>query len=250
MNRIRNIISGLSQSLLLLFLCFSLLMLLITGKDGILVSPIYRKFIFISAVIIFAFFLISLKNISGFSQASGSFVSRILMLIISTAFYFISYENFQERISSLRTFSVKNNSASAEGRQQLADKSVISMDDLNYVRYIYDIYDNPALYEGKKIIIKGFIMRPDMLEEPLFIIARLNMYCCAADASIVGFICILHQSDFTFDEKKWYDINGTMGLKNLTLASGTDIYPVIYVDQITETGAADSPYVYPFYNGD
>lgn len=111
----------------------------------------------------------------------------------------------------------------------------------NYMTYT----DNPELFEGKTIRVKGFITRyASFIPFGHFAIGKYGVGCCTADANFVGYIAKLDESiDLKLKNNDWYDIRGY--LEKGTDNDGYDIM-VIHVMAIEPIdGSKEEQYVYP-----
>ena len=68
------------------------------------------------------------------------------------------------------------------------DDSVLEINDAQYPETYAKIRTNPQLYKGKKIAVKGFVYKSSDYGKNNFLLARIYMYCCAADAEVVGYL--------------------------------------------------------------
>lgn len=115
----------------------------------------------------------------------------------------------------------------------------------NFYSLITDVYDNPDKYAGRSVEINGFVNKSRKLKNREFIIARLIIFCCAADAGLGGFICDASGIDENFSENEWLRIKGTL-VKDFR--SGDEIIPVIKIDSFNRIKPEEDPYIYPSYN--
>lgn len=97
-------------------------------------------------------------------------------------------------------------------------------------------------YEGKTIVVRGFVLEQTKLPKGYFALGRYVITCCAADAEYVGFMAKYDTSKIKPNE--WYEIRGV--LEQATTSSGTKILSikVVELESITE----EEQYVYPCYS--
>jgi len=109
-----------------------------------------------------------------------------------------------------------------------------------------DMYFNPENYEGRTVQVTGFLYKEEGFNPNSFLVARLLVTCCAADAQIAGIKCEWDQIEsLNFD--KWYQIEGKIKLTKVynELLKGDEIITVIEVTQAFEVTEPDNPYIYP-----
>ncbi|PYG89051.1 putative membrane protein [Ruminiclostridium sufflavum DSM 19573] len=123
---------------------------------------------------------------------------------------------------------------------ELKDNTVI-MDDSNFVMWIDEIYSNPSKYEGKKIIVTGFVFKDKQFKENEFVPARMMMTCCAADMSTVG---LLARYDKTSElrENRWFEFTGTI----VNSEFNGDKVPVVNIESAKRIAKPQNEYVYPY----
>ncbi len=96
---------------------------------------------------------------------------------------------------------------------------------------------------GKKVEISGFVYREDTMKANQFVVARLAMQCCSADASPFGlFIESTNAQSHAVDS--WVKLTGTLGT---TTYNGSEIMKVSATN-IEKISASKTPYVYPDYS--
>lgn len=72
------------------------------------------------------------------------------------------------------------------------------------------LHSDADRYEGVPIRIEGFVFRESVeLEENQFILARLLMWCCAADVAPFGPVCE-YEGASTLEEGTWVALEGTV----------------------------------------
>jgi len=115
----------------------------------------------------------------------------------------------------------------------------------NYYFIVNDIYSAPEKYEGKRISVDGFVYKSKKLRNCDFIIARLIIYCCAADAGIGGFITDASGINEVFRKDEWLRVDGVLRLEE---RGGEKPAPVLKLESFKRIPADKEPYIYPVYN--
>ncbi len=97
-------------------------------------------------------------------------------------------------------------------------------------------------FVGKSIQVEGFVYRPEELGSNEFVIARMAMDCCSADATPYGFL--VESADASgFAEDSWARVTGTIRTVSW---DGFDIVKIV-AETVVPIEAPDTPYVYPNY---
>ncbi|MFE6798205.1 TIGR03943 family putative permease subunit [Paenibacillus chitinolyticus] len=99
-------------------------------------------------------------------------------------------------------------------------------------------------FAGKQMEISGFVYREDDMPKNQFVVARLTMQCCSADASPYGVIVEAPGAD-SYLKDTWVTVKGTI---RKSVYEGKDVMKLegAVIRKIKEPS---SPYVYP-YAGD
>lgn len=126
---------------------------------------------------------------------------------------------------------------------KLYQKNVITIKEEGFMELLtaIDLYlDN---FVGKTMEISGFVYREPDMETNQFVISRLAMQCCSADAAPYG---ILVESDEAakLAQDTWVKITGTLGK---TIYHENEIMKVDAV-RIEPIRAPETPYVYPYFD--
>jgi putative membrane protein len=138
-------------------------------------------------------------------------------------------ENFNEAYSK---FGIK-----------LYKQDVISFNEKGFMETLTTLDLFTDNFVGKKVEISGFIYRENEMKSSQFVVARLAMQCCSADASPFG---ILVESSLasSFGTDSWVKITGVLGKTNF---NGYD-YMKLDAKSIEKIEAPKTPYVYPDYD--
>lgn len=116
----------------------------------------------------------------------------------------------------------------------------IIVDGENFVNIYDNLYNNIALYEGKKIKIYGFVYKSREMDKQHFVIARYLMACCTADLVLAGLYCDYGAADKLHNDQ-WVNITGTIKKGDFKGES----MPLIEVNKVESMKKPDNEYVYP-----
>ena len=125
-------------------------------------------------------------------------------------------------------------------KEELSQKPMIQMTDDHYTIYYGDINTNYANYIGRKIQIKGFVLKEESFAQNQFVISRFLITHCIADASVVGFLSELPEAQ-NLEEDTWIEVMGTID----TIDFEGSTLPIIKIEQWVEIKEPSAPYLYP-----
>ncbi|MGV8982862.1 TIGR03943 family putative permease subunit [Clostridium sp.] len=121
----------------------------------------------------------------------------------------------------------------------------INMTNENFVDTYEDLYGNTKENIGRNLYMKGFIYKQKGLDKDEFILSRILVSCCAADAQLVGVLC-----DFAevkeFTEGTWVNIEGILGQREYVDPKNGEvsIIPIIKVNKVEKTYEQSNEYIY------
>jgi len=115
----------------------------------------------------------------------------------------------------------------------------------NFTHITDDImYINTNKYIGQKISITGFVYKDATTSKNEFVVSRLMILCCAADAEITGLLCEFANAS-SFNTDQWVTVTGTIGKKSHLYSGETQEIPFIEVEKVELTKKPAIPYIYP-----
>ena len=118
--------------------------------------------------------------------------------------------------------------------------------DKNYLDNLMLISENVDKYIGKTVSFDGVIYRDNTMSSDQFVVGRLGIWCCIADASLSGFLCTSKDSQ-KYIENDWYRVEGTLDKTNSKDAYTGKYYvcPYVHVTKMQKIDKPDNEYVYP-----
>jgi putative membrane protein len=122
---------------------------------------------------------------------------------------------------------------------KLKKLSIIVLTNENYVEVVNVLLMYPEQFIGKKIRTVGFVYREEGLKPDQFVLARLSMTCCVADAGVIGFLIDTPQSNL-FKKDQWFQIEGTFELKKNEYGD----VPGLKIENYKKVPALKNSYVY------
>ncbi|MFN2311978.1 MAG: TIGR03943 family protein [Spirochaetia bacterium] len=123
----------------------------------------------------------------------------------------------------------------------------IEFDDRSYYTYYNEIYDAMESMVGREIRVTGFVHREEHLGGNQFIVARMMLWCCTADAMMLGFHGSYDQGRIP-PENTWVDVTGTLEVASYhnPHTRGDYSIPSIRVSSIAPADEPEFEYVIPF----
>lgn len=127
----------------------------------------------------------------------------------------------------------------------LVNGGSINMTNENFINTYEDIYGNPYNYVGRVINMKGSIYKQKGLNKDEFILSRILVSCCAADAQLVGLLCEYSEGK-ALPEGTWVNIEGTLAEEEFKDAKSGEIsvIPIIKVTKIEKVDKHNNEYIY------
>ncbi|MCY3836714.1 MAG: TIGR03943 family protein [Anaerolineaceae bacterium] len=95
-------------------------------------------------------------------------------------------------------------------------------------------------FEGQEANLLGFVYREVDYPDDLFLLARITLSCCVADASAVG-LPIHHPQAAELPADQWLQLRGRFQLG----AFGDERMPILQVEEMTWVEPPEQPYLYP-----
>lgn len=122
---------------------------------------------------------------------------------------------------------------------------IIDMTSENFINTYENIYGNPYDYVGRIINMKGFVYNQNGLNKNEFILSRILVSCCSADAQLVGLLCDYSQGN-VLTEGTWVNVEGTLGQYEYkdSKSGETNVIPIIKIDKIEQIEVENNEYIY------
>ncbi|MBD2209052.1 TIGR03943 family protein [Calothrix sp. FACHB-156] len=160
-------------------------------------------------------------NIFPTGWGSGLLLTAAILGFIITPQVFASDKALQRGVTldSLGTTRVKPQAFRATVRPE--ERSLI-----DWVRTL-NVYPEPDAYNGQKVKVQGFVIRPPDLGKEYFFLARFVLTCCAADAYPTGLPVKLSDASNQYPADTWLEVEGQMitetlsGKRQLTIAASS-----------------------------
>lgn len=110
---------------------------------------------------------------------------------------------------------------------------------LDWIR-AYNYSEDPAEFRGQDASVVGFVYHDPRLPENQFMVGRIAVSCCVADAFAIGMV-VKWPDAAGMPDNSWVHVEGTV---DVTYVDGWAL-PLIIAEQITPTDPPPQPYIYP-----
>lgn len=122
---------------------------------------------------------------------------------------------------------------------ELKKLPLIVLTNENYVEVSNLLMMYPEQFKGKKIRAVGFVYREEGMKADQFVLGRLSMTCCVADAGVIGFLIDTAESNL-FKKDQWFQVEGTFELKKNDYGD----VPGLKIQNYKKVPALKNSYVY------
>lgn len=124
--------------------------------------------------------------------------------------------------------------------EKMLDEETIQMTDDKFILYRDQLFQAPQLFLGKNILLEGFVLKGDTLEENQFVVGRFLITHCVADATVVSFL-VETEEKINVKENSWIKILGTI---STTTHNGVVVLKIEAYEWIVTEKKQDR-YLYP-----
>jgi putative membrane protein len=130
--------------------------------------------------------------------------------------------------------------------EQLGPEETLEVETALYSGIIEDISKRRSLYMGRRIGIEGFVFRFDHFSPDQFIVARMQIVCCAADALLTGILVQSNEAP-SFETSSWVRVEGIIGEREYYDAwnDKTSVVPAVKAELMHPVEKPLNVYVYP-----
>lgn len=126
----------------------------------------------------------------------------------------------------------------------ITENGEIDIIDSNYMVALTEIFYNLDKYQGREIILDGFVYREDYYEDNQFMLARRVVSCCEEHAAMMGLIC--HWEDTAeLEEDTWIRVKGMLQstVHYSPENSKEATWPIIIVEEIEIVERPEKEYI-------
>lgn len=144
---------------------------------------------------------------------------------------------------------VSTNETTSEGpapteavTETVVDQTIVKDDFYNRVA---TVQNNLSDHMGETMVLEGFVYKQESFESTEFVVGRMLITCCAADAAVIGMLC-QHPDGEALQADTWVRVVGTVEKTMITDEdTGTQFsMPILNVTELTTIEPYETPYVY------
>lgn len=243
----------------LIILSYAIIMLFVvlSGLIGKFVHPRMIPYIIICGIVLLVFLIVDIFNKKVVSHNTFN-KSDIIYIFPIILIFFINNGNLSANVINNKginvgektTQDVQNDDYNkamelakemdeAETEKETAEIRNIVINDSNYIETLIDMSDNLDSYVGSEVSINGFIYRDDTMSSNQFVIGRLAITCCAADAQLFGYLC--KYDDWNkLKDNEWFNIKAKI---ETTVMDGMKL-PYFNVQEVNMIDKPKDEYIY------
>jgi putative membrane protein len=198
---------------------------------------------------LFIFIILSLLQVKKIFKAQDSNVkgASTIFLVPLVLVYIVNPQGLNGTIVSQKGYSTDSIAVTTTASNHNARGSqgnLIKPNEKNYYDVINDIKYNANKYKGKKITIGGFVYKDETFPKDTFVVGRLIIICCAADAELTGLVVKMNNS--TLQNDQWVEATGSIDvIPNFDKDDPINkTIPVINVTNVKTIAKPSNPYIY------
>lgn len=225
-----------ARVILFLLLFLITLFLNITGKIFYFIHPRFLIYSVFSTIMFLVLFLFEFYRLIKNKDEGNNKIFPYLMFfifILSVSFY--KFEDTSKNIAQNKEINYKSPVVLKTGS---IDGEVLEVDEKNYLYVLEELNSNTEDYIGREIKIDGFVFRDKDFKQNQFVVARLFVTCCAADAQVLG---LMVEGNFNAGDNQWVRVEGVIGEG---MYKGEKI-PTIKAKTIKTIQKPSTEYIYP-----
>ena len=241
--------SELKWLIILLGLTYYIYMLLATRRIYYFIHPRMIKYTTISFIFLLLLTLIQFRRL--FTISHNRKISFSIFIIPIILGILVNPQGLSGEIAGKKKLTlIENNNVKTTKQNNIPldtnnTNPLLVITSSNFTHITDDImYINTNKYIGQKISIKGFVYKDATTSKNEFVVSRLMILCCAADAEITGLLCEFANAS-SFNTDQWVTVTGTIGKKSHLYSGETQEIPFIEVEKVELTKKPAIPYIYP-----
>lgn len=242
--------------LILVGFAYYIYYLISTKKLYLFIHPRLTIYMYFSLFIFMILSLLQIKKIFKVKGGHAKAASTIFLLPLVLV-YIVNPQGLNAEIASQKGYStnsygVASNPSTTAPTTSQTDESInsdlqgnlIKPNEQNYSDVVNEIMYNANKYKGKKITLGGFVYEDGSFPKDTFVIGRMLIICCAADAELTGLAVKMDNS--TLQKDQWVEVTGTIDVMPNFDKEDTDdkIIPVIKVTNVKPMTKPSNPYIY------
>lgn len=228
--------------------------LISTKKLYLFIHPRMTIYIYFSLFIFIILSILQARKIFNVKEGNIKAASTIFLLPLVLV-YIVNPQGLNGEIASQKGYSTNSYAVASGTTTTIASKSdgsgdsgiqgnIIKPNEQNYSDVVNEIMYNANKYKGKKITLGGFVYKDETFPKDIFVVGRMLIICCAADAELTGLA--VKMDNCTLQNDQWVEVTGFIDVMPNFDTEDTDnkIIPVIKVANVKPIAKPSNPYIY------
>ena len=225
-----------------------------SGKIATYIHPKMFKYVMFAFIVFLTLAIFQIRRIFSGKKNEKLKIGFLIFLMPLVLAFTLDPSNLGEKVISNKRINISNNvfKNSNKDIKEESSESISADTDKNTVDAemfkdtLSNIYDNFKIIKGSEVEITGFIYTEEGFPKNRFVVSRLMVGCCAADAEIIGVLCEVQNGE-EFQKDKWVKVKGTIGstVQHNQYTDKKETIPIIKVNHIEEVEKPLNQYVYP-----
>lgn len=221
-----------------------------TGKIEIYMHPRMFRYIFFSFVIFILLAIFQIRKIFTYSKSRKIKLGYIIFIVPLFLALAVNPNSLGTQIVSNKGFSIinyeKNSLQPSINANSYSKDNYYDAEGEEFKKILINTYENLDEMLGKEVELSGFVYREPDSNENRFVISRLALSCCAADAQIAGLLCEWDESS-KLKDNEWIKVTGMINSTTYhnENTNKEEIMPLIEVTKTESIEAPKNQYIYP-----
>ncbi len=224
-----------------------------SGKIATYIHPKMFKYVIFAFIVFLILAIFQIKKIFSVRKNEKFKVGYLIFLMPLVLAFTLDPTSLGEKVIANKRVNISNNVfknsnkyvSEEQSKSIPADIKENTVDAEMFKDTLSNIYDNFKIIKGSEVEISGFVYTENGFGENRFVVSRLMVGCCAADAEIIGVLCEVENGE-RFEKDKWVKVKGIIQstTQHNQYTDKKESIPIIKVTSIEEIEAPLNQYVY------
>ncbi|MEG2353461.1 MAG: TIGR03943 family protein [Clostridium sp.] len=207
------------------------LLLLINSKLHLFIHPKMFKYVFIAMIILYVLCFFQSALFTENKRKKESYLGFLLFLIILFFAYVVRPYGVNSNFINSRLIDIHDNNKELTlynmGTEEHHIHEENTKDGSEFLEALKKIYKELSL-QGETLKLRGVIYKDNSMKDKEFILGRMILSCCAADAQFVGFICE-NNTGIDIIKEQWVEVQGEIDYE---VNEKGELYPRLIINNI------------------
>lgn len=229
--------------------------LIVSNKILLYLHPKMLPYAFFASVVLFVLGIVQLinwyraKHVAKLSFGHALFTFPIVLLLIVSPEQ-LSVEIAQSKgayvVSQPLSIGVDKNTLEEKKYTDNEEAEDVDLSAYEFQKTVWQYFLDPTDLVDETLVLEGFVAPYHDDDENTFLLARIIITCCAADAQTIGFKSVWI-GETAIQEGDWVRVEGVLretGIEDEVSfdSNGTHVFEILNVEIID---APENPYIYP-----